>query len=132
MTTLEFYTVLSATWVAIAWLPYVLDRILVRGLVASFANYSPDATPQSAWAQRAMRAHTIAVELLVCFAPLAILAAIKTPEDTYPGTLAMTFFFGLFAHYWIYVLGITVVRTLAFALAALSTLALGLRLLGVI
>jgi len=42
----------------------------------------------------------------------------------------MTFFFSIFAHYIIYSLGITVLRTLSFALAALSTLALGLRVLG--
>lgn len=131
MSSLEFYTALSATWIAIAWLPYILDRILVRGLMGALANYDPDATPQSDWAQRAMRAHTVAVESFVAFGPLAVLAMIKLPEDSYPGTLAMTYFIGIFAHYIIYVLGIPVLRTLAFALAALSTLGLGLRVLGV-
>ena len=61
MSSLEFYTALSATWIAIAWLPYILDRILVRGLMGALANYDPDATPQSDWAQRAMRAHTVSM-----------------------------------------------------------------------
>ena len=60
----------------------------------------------------------------------AVLAMIRLPDDGYPGILAMTFFIGIFAHYWIYVAGITVLRTLSFALAALSTAALGLRVLG--
>ena len=38
---------------------------------------------------------------------------------------------GIVAHYIIYCLGIPVLRTLAFALAALSTVGLGLRVLGV-
>lgn len=132
MSSLDIYTALSAIWIAIASLPYILDRILVRGMMGALANYDPDAKPQSAWAQRAMRAHTVGVESFVAFAPLAILAMIKLPEDTYPGTLAMTYFFGILAHYIIYVLGIPVLRTLAFALAMLSTLGLGLRVLGVI
>lgn len=130
MSQLEFYTALSGVWIAIAWLPYILDRIMVRGLLGGMANPSPDAAPQSAWAQRAMRAHTVAVESFVAFAPLAVIASIRMPDDSYPGMLAMTYFLGIFAHYIIYCLGIPVARTLAFALASLSTLALGLHVLG--
>lgn len=132
MSDLEFYTALSATWIAVSWLPYILDRIMTRGFAGALANYSPDLEPQSPWAERCMRAHNVAVQAFVCFAPLAIMAMMKIPEDGYPGILAMTFFIGIFAHYWIYMLGIILLRTLAFALASLSTLALGLRLLGVI
>ena len=132
MTQLQLFTALSGLWVAIAWVPYILDRIAVRGLMGAFANPSPDATPQSEWAQRAQSAHTVAVELYVAFAPLAVLAIITRPDDTYPGILAITFFLGLVGHYVIYALGIPVLRTLAFALAALSTAALGLRVIGII
>lgn len=132
MTNLEFYTALSALWIAIAWVPYILDRIVVRGMMGALANYDPDAIPQSPWAQRAMRAHNVSVQAFVAFAPLSIYAGFKLPADTYPGVLAMTFFIGIFAHYIIYCLGIVVLRTAAFALASLSTVALGLRVLGVI
>ena len=132
MSQLEFYTGLSAVWIAIAWVPYVLDRIMVRGLVGAMANPSPDLTPQSDWAVRAKAAHVVAIQAFSAFAPLAILAMIRIPEDGYPNILAMTFFIGIFAHYVIYAIGITVLRTLSFSLAALSTLALGLRVLGFI
>ena len=132
MSQLEFYTGLSAVWIAIAWVPYVLDRIMVRGLVGSMANPSPDLTPQSDWAVRAKAAHVVAIQAFSAFAPLAILAMIRIPEDGYPNILAMTFFIGIFAHYVIYAIGIPVLRTLSFSLAALSTLALGLRVLGFI
>ena len=132
MSQLEFYTGLSAVWIAIAWVPYVLDRIMVRGLVGSMANPSPDLAPQSDWAVRAKAAHVVAIQAFSAFAPLAILAMIRIPEDGYPNILAITFFIGIFAHYVIYVIGITVLRTLSFSLAALSTLALGLRVLGFI
>lgn len=131
MTNLEFFTALSALWIGLAWVPYILDRLAVRGLMGALGNYDPQAIPQSDWAQRAMRAHTVAVESFVAFAPLAVLAMIRLPEDGYPGLLAMTYFLGIFAHYIIYCLGIPVLRTLAFAVAAFSTLGLGLRVLGV-
>ena len=132
MSQLEFYTGLSAVWIAIAWVPYLLDRIMVRGLVGAMANPSPDLAPQSDWAVRAKAAHVVAIQAFSAFAPLAILAMIRIPEDSYPNILAMTFFIGIFAHYVIYAIGITVLRTLSFSLAALSTLALGLRVLGFI
>ncbi len=132
MSQLEFYTGLSAVWIAIAWVPYVLDRIMVRGLVGSMANPSPDLAPQSDWAVRAKAAHVVSIQAFSAFAPLAILAMIRIPEDGYPNILAITFFIGIFAHYVIYAIGITVLRTLSFSLAALSTLALGLRVLGFI
>ena len=132
MSQLEFYTGLSAVWIAIAWVPYLLDRIMVRGLVGAMANPSPDLTPQSDWAVRAKAAHVVAIQAFAAFAPLAILAMIRIPEDGYPNILAMTFFIGIFAHYVIYAIGIPVLRTLSFSLAALSTLALGLRILGFI
>lgn len=132
MNSLEQYTALSAVWIGLAWVPYIIDRAMVRGLMGALANYDPAARPQSPWAQRAMRAHRVAVEAFVAFAPLAVLAMIRIPDDPYPGLLAMGFFFGILAHYVIYVFGIPVLRTLAFTLSALSTLALGLRLLDVI
>ena len=132
MSQLEFYTGLSAVWIAIAWVPYLLDRIMVRGLVGAMANPSPDLASQSDWAVRAKAAHVVAIQAFSAFAPLAILAMIRIPEDDYPNILAMTFFIGIFAHYVIYAIGITVLRTLSFSLAALSTLALGLRVLGFI
>ena len=132
MSQLEFYTGLSAVWIAIAWVPYLLDRIMVRGLVGAMANPSPDLAPQSDWAVRAKAAHVVAIQAFSAFAPLAILAMIRIPEDGYPNILALTFFIGIFAHYVIYAIGITVLRTLSFSLAALSTLALGLRVLGFI
>lgn len=114
-----------------AWIPYVLDRTMVRGIMGALANPSADATPLSIWAQRSKAAHKVAVELLVAFAPLAAVAMIRLPNDGYAGTLAMTFFVGLLAHYIFYMLGITVLRTLAFLLAAFSTIGLALHLLGI-
>ena len=48
MSQLEFNTGLSALWIAVAWVLYIIDRIMVRGLMGALANPSPDLAPQSA------------------------------------------------------------------------------------
>ena len=55
------------------WVPYILDRIMVRGLMGAMANPSRHDKPQSAWAQRLYFAHTNAVENLVIFAALVLI-----------------------------------------------------------
>lgn len=130
MSQLEFYFALSGLWMAAAWIPYILERFLSRGIIGTFANPSPDLPDQAEWAQRAKAAHKVGVETFVAFGPLAVFAMIKMPEDEYIGFLAMAYFFGIVAHFIIYSLGIVVLRTVAFLLASLSTIAIGLRVLG--
>lgn len=55
-------------------MPYILDRIMVRGLMAAMANPSPTDKAQSPWARRLMAAHVNAVENLVIFASLVLTA----------------------------------------------------------
>ncbi|WP_050931978.1 MAPEG family protein [Aestuariivita boseongensis] len=130
MTQLEFYFALSALWIAVAWMPYVLERFVSRGIAGTLANPSSNQARQAEWAERAKAAHRVGIETFTAFGPLAVYAAIKMPEDSYVGILAMSYFIGIFAHYIIYSLGIVVLRTVAFLLASLSTFALGLRVLG--
>ena len=55
------------------WIPYILDRTMVRGLMGAMANPSPRDKPQSPWAQRLYSAHLNAVENLVVFATLVLI-----------------------------------------------------------
>jgi uncharacterized MAPEG superfamily protein len=132
MSDLEFYTILSAIWIGICWLPYILDRVLTRGLFGALANYNPTAKAQSGWAIRAMRAHQVAIETFVVFAPLSVLTLVKSAEAEMPGTFGLLYFAGIFAHYWLYLLGVPVLRTFAFLASIIGSLGLGLNLLGMI
>jgi uncharacterized MAPEG superfamily protein len=110
-----FWLVLTVAMTGLFWLPYILDRIMVRGLMQTMANPSPNDKPQSAWAQRMMAAHTNAVENLVIFAPLVLVTqdlSIATPATAFACAL---FFWSRLAHVVVYTLGIPVLRTLAFA-----------------
>lgn len=109
-----FWLSITAMMTGVMFVPYILDRFFVRGIRGTLKNPSPDDTPQSAWAQRAQRAHMNAVENLVVFTTLvaaALLVGIST-QLTVLG--CMVYFWSRAAHYVIYALGIPGLRTLAF------------------
>jgi uncharacterized MAPEG superfamily protein len=67
----------SLTWIAalmaIMWVPYVLNTVMVRGLVDA-VGYPEDPKPLAPWAQRLKAAHYNSVENLVLFATLVLVA----------------------------------------------------------
>ena len=123
------------TWTAVLtgvmWIPYILDRIQVRGLVGAMANPAPADKPQSPWAQRLMHAHRNAIENLVVFATLVLILDalnISTPATV---VACATFFYARLAHAVVYTLGIPVARTLAFAVGFFAEVVLALTLFGI-
>ena len=60
-----------STFTAVLWIPYVLNRIMVRGIVST-VGYPVDPPPLAPWAQRLRAAHANAVENLVVFAVLML------------------------------------------------------------
>ncbi len=110
-----FWLTLTAAMTGLIWVPYILDRIMVRGLMGAMANPSPIDKPQSAWAQRMMAAHVNAIENLAVFAPLVLIAhalMISSPTTIFACAL---YFWARLAHLIVYTLGMPVVRTFAFA-----------------
>ncbi len=77
---------MSLTWVttltAVMWMPYILNMIVVRGLTDA-VGYPDDPKPLSPWAAKMKRAHANAVENLVVFAALVLIAnAAGVSNDT--------------------------------------------------
>jgi len=64
---------LTVILTGLLWVPYIIDRAMVRGLMGAMANPSRSDKPQAPWAQRLYFAHTNAVENLVVFAPLVLI-----------------------------------------------------------
>jgi uncharacterized MAPEG superfamily protein len=109
-----FWLVLTVAMTGLMWVPYILDRIAVRGVLGAMANPSPSDKPQSAWAQRLIAAHRNALENLVIFAPLVLAAqaiSITTPATAFACAL---YFWSRLVHAVTYTLGIPGLRTLAF------------------
>ncbi|MBT5187249.1 MAG: MAPEG family protein [Kordiimonadaceae bacterium] len=132
MTEELYWLILTATMTALFWLPYILNRTLVRGIMGGMANPSPDDIPQSDWAIRAQAAHINAVENLVVFAPLVIAVEILSVGNSMTANACMVYFVARLGHYAVYTAGIPVVRTLTFAVGFMAQMALALHLLGAI
>ena len=114
MNTALFYLALITAFTGILWLPYVLDRIIVRGLMDA-VGYPDNPKPQSPWAQRLMKAHVNAVENLVVFATLILLAHALSITSAAIATAAVVYFWARVVHAVSYTLGVPWVRTLSFA-----------------
>jgi uncharacterized MAPEG superfamily protein len=96
------------------WMPYILDRIMVRGLVGAIANPSPNDKAQSPWARRMMAAHINAVENLVIFGPLVLIVQVLSIATAATAFACALYFWSRLAHVVVYTLGIPGLRTLAF------------------
>jgi uncharacterized MAPEG superfamily protein len=115
--TLELkYLVLVTVQTALLWVPYILNRIAVRGLVVA-VGYPENPKPQAHWAQRLQAAHANAVENLVVFAVLVLVAdAIGLSNDA-TVLACCVYFWARLAYAVVYALGIPWLRTLTFAAA---------------
>lgn len=114
MNTELYWLALTAFMTACFWIPYILNRMMVRGVMGAMANPSPDLKPQPAWAERAKAAHANAVENLVVFATLVLVANAADISGGMVATAAIIYFWARLAHFIVYTLGIPVARTLAF------------------
>jgi len=124
MTRELFWLTLTVVLSGVLWVPYILNRIQVRGLTGSMANPSRADAPQAEWANRLMFAHDNAVENLIIFAPLVlILNAIDYSSSTTVLACAV-YFWARLAHVIVYTLGIPIFRTLAFAVGFFAQVAL--------
>ena len=114
MKTELLYLALVAVFTALLWMPYILDRIAVRG-IQDAVGYPVNPRPQSPWAQRLMKAHANAVENLVIFATLVLCASALGISGSTIATAAVVYFWARVVHALAYTFAVPWVRTLAFA-----------------
>ena len=113
MKTELFYLVCVTALTGLLWVPYVLDRLAVRGLMDA-VGYPDNPKPQSPWAQRLMKAHGNAVENLVVFATLVLAAQAAGISNGAIATAALVYFWARVVHALAYTFAVPWVRTLAF------------------
>jgi uncharacterized MAPEG superfamily protein len=99
---------------ALLWLPYVGDRMLVRGILDT-VGYPETPRPQSPWANRMKAAHLNAIENLVVFATLVLVANAAGISNAATAFAAVLYFWSRVIHLIAYTLAWPWVRTLAFA-----------------
>ena len=113
------YLTLVTALTGLMWVPYILDRLAVRGLIDA-VGYPENPKPQSAWARRLMKAHANAVENLVIFASLVLTANVLGLTGAAIATAAVVYFWARLVHALTYTFGVHWVRTLAFTAGFLA------------
>lgn len=120
------------TWVtvltALLWIPYILERISVGGL-SEAVGYPINPKPQSGWATRLMKAHSNAVENLVVFSALVLVAHAAGISNGATATACVVFFWARVVHVLAYTFAVPWVRTLAFAVGFFAQATLAWQLL---
>ncbi len=110
----------SLIWVvalsAIMWIPYILNTIMVRGLVTAM-GYPDDPKPLAPWAARMKAAHYNAVENLVVFATLVLVLNAAGISNETTVFACEIYFWARLVHYIVYAAGVPWVRTLSFAVS---------------
>lgn len=109
-----FWLTMTCILTLLIWVPYLLDRMMVRGLWAALDNPSPKDKPQSPWAHRLYFAHTNAVDNLVTFAPLVLILNTLDISTRTTAVACAVYFWSRLAHAIVYAMGLPVLRTLAF------------------
>ena len=109
---------MSLPWVttltAVMWMPYILNTIAVRGLINA-VGYPESPAPLSPWAAKMKAAHANAVENLVVFAALVLIADAANVSNATTVLACQLYFWARLVHLLSYTFAIPWVRTVAFA-----------------
>jgi len=125
-----YWLTLTILMSALLWLPVIFNRIREMKLLPAVLNPEPDEHAEARWAVRADRAHKNAVENLVLFAPLVLVIEAAHMATAVTATACMIYFIARLAHYVIYVFGLPLLRTVAFAIGFAVQVFLALTILG--
>jgi uncharacterized MAPEG superfamily protein len=131
MTTELYWLTLTVLLTAFLWVPYVLDRMAVRGIVPTLTDRGPEGSgPQSVWAKRSIRAHQNAIENLMIFAPAILIAHELNISTPVTRAAAATYFFARLLHFAVYSAGVPLMRTLTFTVGWIAQLCILATILG--
>ena len=123
---------MSLTWVvaltAVMWIPYILNTIMVQGLVDA-VGYPDNPKPLAPWAARMKKAHYNAVENLVVFAALVLMLDAAGVSNATTVLACNIFFWARLMHLLVYTFGIPWLRTLSFVVSWLCVVALTVQLI---
>lgn len=125
------WMLITVVFSAAVWLPYVVERVVSRGLWSALDNPPADPPPAAGWAKCLAAAHRNAVENVPFFAAAVLgAAALGSADDATIVLCAQVYFASRVLYTLIYAAGIPVLRTLSFftgwlALVAIVGLSLG-------
>ena len=122
------YLTLVTVFTALLWAPYILNLLMVRGLIDA-VGYPENPKPLAPWAVRLKAAHYNAVENLVVFAALVITAHLAGVLSDVTLLATTGYFWARVVHAVAYSMAIPWLRTLSFTAGWLCCMAIAAQLL---
>ena len=123
---------MSLTWVtaltAVIWMPYTINTIMVRGLIDA-VGYPDEPDPLSPWATKMKKAHYNAVENLVVFATLVLIASAAGVSNETTVLACNVYLWARIGHVLSYTLAVPFLRTIAFVVGFACQVALIMQLI---
>jgi len=128
MNTQLLYLTYVTLFTAVMWIPYILNLIIVRGVVEA-VGYPQNPKPIAAWASRMKAAHYNAIENLAVFATLVLVANSLHLASHGIVLSCIVYFWARVVHLLAYTFAIPWVRTLAFVTGFLAQLCIAWQIL---
>jgi uncharacterized MAPEG superfamily protein len=122
------YLALVTAFTALMWIPYILNMITVRGLLDA-VGYPANPKPMAPWATRMKAAQYNAVENLVVFAALVLIAHVAGVKSELTALACITYFRARVVHFVAYTFHVPWVRTLGFFVGFLCQIVLAWQIL---
>lgn len=126
-----YWLTLTVLMTSLFWVPYIVNRMLERGVFTALWDPQGVTDTNRNWASRMMRAHKNAVENLVIFAPLVICVELMKLNSSVTAGACIVYFFARLTHYVTFTLGVPLLRVVAFLVGFAAQFTLALTLLGI-
>ena len=123
----HLYLLYVTAFTGLLWVPYVLNRIMVRGVMEA-VSYPENPKPEAPWARRMMKAHANAIENLVIFAALLFVANAAGVSNAVIATASMVYFWARIVHAAAFTFALPWLRTLSFVAGFGAQVAVALQL----
>jgi len=110
------------------WLPYMANVVGVRG-VTDALGYPSSPIDVALWASRVDRAHHNAVENLIIFAPLVLIAHVAGISNEATVMACIVYAIARVVHFFTLVLAVPVIKSLSFMIGSACQVVLALAIL---
>lgn len=122
------YLALVTVFTALMWIPYIFNMIMVRGVLDA-VGYPENPKPMAPWATRMKAAHYNAVENLVVFAALVLIANAVGVKGEAAALACMIYFWARVVHFLACTFAVPWFRTIAFVVGVGCQLTLACKIL---
>ena len=131
MTTELFYLLLTAILTGVLWIPVVIGYVKTRGPIQPADYKVAPTSPLPAWVNRANRAHINAVENLVPFAVIVLIAHAAQVSTAVTANAAAVYFYARLVHAVVHITGFSQfrARTILFTVAWIAFMTFAVALL---